>query len=49
MPWRVDKKKEGYKLYNLDKKRYVNKTFKTRQSAINARRNYSNYYKNKRK
>lgn len=45
MPWRVDKKKEGYKLYNLDKKRYVNVIFKSRQSAINARKNYEQYYK----
>ena len=49
MPWKVVKQGEKYKLYNLDKKTYVKKTFKTRQSALNAKKNYGNYYKRKNK
>ena len=53
MPWKVVKvnNTEGirYKLYNLDKKTYVNKTFKTRQAAVNTRRNYERYYTRLRK
>ena len=47
MPWKVKKVDDKYKLYNLDKKTYVNKTFKTRQAAVNAKKNYENYYKKK--
>ena len=43
MPFRIDKKPTGYRLYNLDKKRYAKPTFKTRQSALNAKRNYMSY------
>ena len=49
MPFRIDKKNNGYKLYNLDKKRYAKPTFKTRQSAMNASKNYSNYDRRKKK
>lgn len=48
MPWKVKKVDDKYKLYNLDKKTFVNKTFKTRQAAVNTKKNYENYYKNKR-
>ena len=34
MPWRIDKVSDGYKLYNLDKKKYVNKKFNTKLSNI---------------
>jgi hypothetical protein len=48
MPWSVRKINDNeYKLWNLDKEKYVNKTFKTRQSAINMKRNYENYYRKK--
>ena len=47
MPWVVKKVGEGYKLYNTDKKKFVNKTFKTRKSALSTRKNYENYYKKK--
>ena len=47
MPWRIDKVNGKYKLYNLDKKLYVNVNFKTRKSASNAKKNYENYYKPK--
>ena len=43
MPWRIDKVGDKYKLYNLDKKRYVNKTFNSRESASSARQNYGRY------
>ena len=46
MPWRIDKVRDGYKLFNLDKEKYVNQTFKTKQSAMNARKNYNRYIKN---
>ena len=49
MPFRVDKTKDGYKLYNLDKKRYAKKTFKTRQSAVNMKNTYMKYDKRKNK
>ena len=45
MPFRVDKVKEGYKLYNLEKKQYAKRTFKTKASAINMRRTYMRYDK----
>ncbi len=48
MPWKVVKKSDTqYRLYNLDKKTFVRKTFKTRKSAINTKKNYENYYKKK--
>ncbi len=48
MPWEVKKiSTHSYKLYNTDKKAFVKKTFKTRQSALNTRKNYENYYRKK--
>jgi len=47
MPWVVKKVGEVYKLYNTDKKTFVNKNFKTRKSALATRKNYENYYKKK--
>jgi hypothetical protein len=47
MPWKVVKQGDKYKLYNLDKKTYVNINFKSKQTALNAKRNYENYYKRK--
>ncbi len=44
MPWRIDRIKDGkFKLYNLDKKKYVKVDFKTQSSAKAARKNYSRY------
>ncbi len=43
MPWRIDKVGDKFKLYNLDKKKYVNKSFNSRSSAISARKNYARY------
>lgn len=48
MPWKVVKKKDqDYRLYNLDKKTFVRKKFKSRKTALSARKNYENYYKKK--
>lgn len=34
MPYKVKKQKDGsFKLWNLDKKEYANKSFKTKESA----------------
>jgi len=45
MPWKIIKVDDKFKLYNTDKKKYVNKIFNTRQSAINTRKNYERYTK----
>ena len=45
MPYRVDKKDNVYKLFNLTKKEYVKVNFKTRESAISAGKNYMRYRK----
>jgi hypothetical protein len=49
MPFAIQKVGTGYKLYNLEKKTYAKRTFKTRQSAVNTRRVYMNYDKKKKK
>jgi hypothetical protein len=49
MPFRVDKTKDGYRLYNLEKKQYAKRTFKTRQAAINMKNNYMRYDARKKK
>lgn len=43
MPYRIDKTKDGYKLWNLKKKSYVNKIYKTKQTAINSGKNFMRY------
>ena len=43
MPFKVTKVKDGYKLYNLEKKQYAKRTFKTRQAAINMKKTYMAY------
>lgn len=40
MPYRIDAKKGLFFLWNLTKKKYVTVPFKTRQSSINAAKNY---------
>ncbi len=49
MPFSIHKVKDGYKLYNLEKKRYAKRTFKTKSAAINMRRTYMKYDKVKKK
>ena len=45
MPFVIKKVEDKFKLYNKDKKRFVNKTFNTRKSAMAAKKNYENYDK----
>jgi len=45
MPYRIDKKDNVYKLFNLTKKEYVKKDFKTKETAISAGKNYMRYRK----
>ena len=49
MPFAIQKVGTGYKLYNLEKKTYAKRTFKTRQSAANTKKVYMNYDKKKKK
>ena len=42
MPWSVKKVDNKYKLWNTDKKQFVNKTFNTRQSAVNTKKKIRN-------
>ena len=46
MPFKVIKVKSGYKLYNLDKKKFTKPTFKTKQSALNMKKVWINFDKN---
>ena len=43
MPYEVKKVGEKYKLYNIKKKKFVNKKFNTKASAVSAGKNYGNY------
>jgi len=45
MPFTIKKVGDVYKLYNTDKKVFAKKSFKTKQSAINMRKNYMRYDK----
>lgn len=48
MPFKVTgNKNDGYRLYNLDKKTYAKRTFKTREAANNMKRTYMQYDKKK--
>jgi len=48
MPFKVTgNKKDGYRLYNLEKKTYAKRTFKTREAANNMKRTYMEYDKKK--
>ncbi len=47
MPYEVRKIKDKFKLYNLHKKKYVNVNYKTKQSALNAGKNFMKYRKEK--
>ena len=49
MPFAIQKVGTGYKLYNLEKKKYAKRTFKTRQAASNTKKVYMNYDKKKQK
>ena len=48
MPFSVrGNKKDGYRLYNLEKKTLAKRTFKTREAAENMRKTYMAYDKKK--
>lgn len=45
MPFAIQKVGTGYKLYNLEKKKYAKRSFKTKSAAVNTRRAYMKYDK----
>jgi len=45
MPFQIKKLNDKYKLYNIEKKKYINKDFLTKQSAVSAGINYGKYRK----
>ena len=47
MPYLIKKVKNKYKLYNIKKKEFVNKTFNSKETAISAGKNYMRYRKEK--
>jgi len=48
MPFSIrGNKKDGYRLYNLEKKTLAKRTFKTREAAENMRKTYMAYDKKK--
>jgi len=47
MPYQIKKVGDKYKLYNLKKKEFVNKTFNSKESAIKAGMNYMKFRKEK--
>ena len=47
MPYHIKKMNNKYKLYNIEKKQFVKKEYKSKQSAINAGVNFGRYRKEK--
>ena len=47
MPYQIKKQGEKYKLWNISKKQFVNKEYKSKESAINAGKNFMRYRKEK--
>ena len=47
MPFRIDKKGDKYKLFNLTKKEYVKKDFVSREGAIGFAKNAIRYREKK--
>ena len=47
MPYQIKKVGSKYKLYNIKKKEFVNKTFNSKETAISAGKNYMRYRKEK--
>jgi len=43
MPFQIRKIKDKFKLYNLEKKQYVNISYKTKESALSASKNFMRY------
>jgi len=49
MPFEIRKSGDKYRLYNLEKKIYTKRDFKSRQSASNMKNVYMKYDKKKKK
>jgi len=47
MPYQIKKVREKYMLWKINEKKYVNKKYNTRQSAINAGKRFMEYRKEK--
>jgi len=47
MPFRIDKVKGGFRIYNLEKKQYTKPTFNTKQKATNMKKVWENFDRNK--
>ena len=47
MPYQIKKQGEKYKLWNISKKQFVNKEYKSKETAINAGKNFMKYRKEK--
>lgn len=45
MPYQIKKVGKSFKLYNLHKKKFVNVNYKSKESAINAGKNFMRYRK----
>lgn len=45
MPYLIKKVNDKYKLYNIKKKEYVNKSFLSKETALSAGKNYMKYRK----
>jgi len=43
MPFEIKKVQDKYKLFNLSKKQFVKAAYKTKQTAINAGKNFMKY------
>ena len=43
MPYEIIRSGKKFRLYNLTKKEFVNATFNSRETAINAGKNYMRY------
>ncbi len=46
MPFRIDKVKTGYRIYNLEKKQYTKPIFKTKRNAMNMKKVWENFDRN---
>jgi hypothetical protein len=43
MPYKIKRVGEKYQLYNISKKKAVNKLFNSKATAVSAGKNYGNY------
>ena len=47
MPFKIVKQEDKFRLYNLEKKQYTKRSFKSRQAATNMKNVYMSYDKKK--